>query len=756
MHHGAGTRDAAPPYSGPSMRRHSPLLLLIPSLLVLAGAAVRQSAPRLADAQAVDSIRGFTAASAARERALEAELASRLSRDSVRTFFRHFTAEPHPAGSVRNKELADFIAERFRTYGLDEVRLHRYDVLLPLPREVKVSMLAPTPYEATLTEDAYPQDPQTAKDAGPTFLGMSASGDVTAELVYASSGNPSDYDWLEAQGIDLKGKIAIVRYSVPYSYRGFKALTAEKRGLKALLIYSDPAQDGFTKGKTFPDGPWGPASHIQRGALSYDFIYAGDPLTPGYASLPGAPRIAESESEQIPRIIAVPMSYRDAEPLLRALGGPEAPAEWQGALPFRYHVGAGPATVRVKVDMDGLTRPIWVVEGRIRGTEEPDKYVVLGNHRDAWAYGAVDPSSGTATQLELARVLGGLAREGKRPKRSIVFASWDAEEWHLTGSTEWGEQFAADLKKNAIAYLNVDGSTSGSTFDAGAIASLNALVTQTVRDVRDPGADGSVLESWGRSLAGTMREAMIGGGGTRGTAVRRPIDYPSNALGSGSDYTVFLNFLGVPIVEMSFNGDYGVYHSIYDSAYWMEHFGDPGYRYMTAMSEVWGRMALRLANAEHYPHEFALYAQRVDGFLDAIASQLAAQPTASAPLDLMAVRAACERWRVAAVALEAALARRLAAPDGAARRDALARMNEAMRAVEQSFLSPAGIPGRPWFKHVLYAPKYTYAAMTLPGVQEAIDAADWPRARDQLAVLTTRLDAAAGATRLAVEAAGAR
>jgi N-acetylated-alpha-linked acidic dipeptidase len=730
------------------MRRRSPLFLLLPITLALAAAVSRPGA-QLDVAQAPDPIRGFTAAGAARERAVEAELARRLDRDSVRAFFHHFAGEPHPAGSVRNKDLADFIAARYRAYGLEEVRLHRYDVLLPLPREVKVSMLSPTRYDATLTEDAYPQDPQSAKDAGPTFLGMSASGDVTGELVYASSGNPSDYDWLEAQGIDLDGKIAIVRYSVPYSYRGFKALTAEKRGLKALIIYSDPAQDGFTKGATFPDGPWGPASHIQRGALSYDFMFAGDPLTPGYASLPGAPRIPESESVQIPRIIAVPMSYRDAEPLLRALGGPEAPAEWQGALPFKYRVGAGPATVRVKVDMDGATRPIWVVEGRIRGTEEPDKYVVLGNHRDAWVFGAVDPSSGTATQMELARVLGALAREGKRPKRSIVFASWDAEEWHLTGSTEWGEHFADDLKKNAIAYLNVDGSTSGSTFDAGAIASLNALVTETVRDVRDPGAEGSVLESWGRSLEGATREAMIGGGVTRGAAVRRPIDYPGNALGSGSDYTVFLNFLGLPVVEMSFTGPYGVYHSTYDDIHWMERFGDPGYRYMTSMGEVWGRMALRLANAEHYPHDFGLYARRVGGFIDA----LAAQPGVGAQLDLTAARKAQERWRAASEALEGALTDRLASPDGAARRSALARMNEAMRVVEQSLLSADGIPGRPWFKHVLYAPKYTYAAMTLPGVQEAVDAGDWTRARAQLAVITARLDAAAAATASATQAA---
>ncbi|MBX7118450.1 MAG: M28 family metallopeptidase [Gemmatimonadaceae bacterium] len=692
-------------------------------------------------AQDPPAIRGFSRVAATDELALEGALAARLSRDSVRTFFRYLTAEPHPAGSARNQHLAEWLAEKWKAYGLDEVHLRRYDVLLPWPREVRVEMLAPTRYVPTLREDVVVQDPQTAQDPGPTYLGMSASGDVTGELVYASSGNPEDYEWLQAQGIDLRGRIALVRYSNPYSYRGFKALTAERYGLKAMLIYSDPQQDGFVRGDTFPTGPWGPSSHIQRGALSYDFMFAGDPLTPGVPSIPGVPRIRESESVQIPRLIAVPMSYREAEPLLRALGGPAAPAGWQGALPFTYRVGPGPATVRVKVDMDGATRPIWVVEGRIRGREEPDKAVVLGNHRDAWVYGAVDPSSGTATQLELARVLGGLAREGQRPRRSIVFASWDAEEWHLTGSTEWGEQFAAELQANAIAYLNVDGSTSGPEFEAGAIASLNHLVAETVRDVRDPGSDGSVLARWGRAIEGQRREAIIGGGATRQTAVRRPEDYPGNALGSGSDYTVFLNFLGLPVVEMAFGGPYGVYHSQYDNAYWMEHVGDPGYRYMTAMGEVWGRMALRLANAEHYPHDFTLYADRVGGFVDA----LAAQPAARA-LDLAPLRAAQQEWAAAAAALEQALARAMAMPAGAARTARLARINERMRRVEQALLAPEGIPGRPWFKHVLYAPRFTYAAMTLPGIQEAVDAGDLARARAQVGVVAARVRAAAEAT----------
>jgi len=696
-----------------------------------------------------DPIRGFTAASADRERALEAELSRRLSRDSTGAFFRYLTDEPHPAGSVRNKELADFMAARFREYGLDDVRVHRYDVLLPWPREVKVEMTAPTRYVATLKEDAYPQDPQTAKDPGTTYLGMSGSGDVTGELVYASSGNPSDYDWLEAQGIDLKGKIALVRYSVPYSYRGFKALTAEKRGLAAMIVYSDPAQDGFVKGDTFPIGPWGPAGHIQRGAITYDFMIAGDPLTPGYASVPGAPRIKAEDSPSVPKIISVPMSYRDAEPLLRALSGPEAPDEWQGALGFKYHVGSGPATVHVKVDMDGATRPIYVTEGRVRGTEEPDKYVVLGNHRDAWVFGAVDPSSGTATQLELARVLGAMAKDGKRPRRSIVLASWDAEEWHLTGSTEWGENFADDIRRNAIAYLNVDGSTSGSNFEAGAVASLNALITETVRDVKDPRKEGSVLDAWGRNIAKEARAAMKSGAGTRPAAVRRPIDYTDNALGSGSDYTVFLNFLGIPVVGMDFDGPYGVYHSVYDDYYWMTHFGDPGFKYMTAMSEVWGRLAMRLANADFYPLDFTLYARRVGQFIDTLATE----PGLAGQLDFAAVRAAKERWTAASAALETALATTISAPNSGTRTARLREVNEAMRSVEQRFLADDGIPGRPWFKHVLYAPRYTYAAMSLPGVQEAVDKGNWALARAQLAVVSAKIAAAAAATQGAADAA---
>lgn len=683
-------------------------------VILLAAGALR------AQSSQTPPITGFSPAAARRQLRVEERLTALLSRDSTGAFFREQTAEPHPAGSERNRWLAERMAERWRAYGLQDVRLHRYDVLLPWPERVSVTMESPTRFEAALKEDCYAEDPHACVGPELTYIGMSASGDVTGELVYASSGNPSDYDWLEAQGIDVRGKIAIVRYSNPYSYRGFKALTAERRGLKALLIYSDPQEDGYRRGLTFPNGPWGPESHIQRGAITYDFIVPGDPLTPGWASVDGARRIPVAEAASVPKIIAVPISANDAAPLLKALTGPVAPPGWQGALPFTYRVGAGPATVRVNVKMDDRTRSIWVVEGRIKGSEHPEQLVVLGNHRDAWVYGAVDPSSATATQMELARTLGRLAREGHRPKRSIVLASWDAEEWHLTGSTEWGEQNARELGTSGVAYLNVDGSTSGPNFEAGAVATLNPLIVEVARDVADP-AGGSVFDAWAR------RADSLG--------------LVENRLGSGSDYTVFLNFLGLPVVDMSFGGPYGVYHSQYDNAYWMTHFGDPGFRYMTTMADLWGRMALRLANAQVLPFDFSGYAVLVGKFLD----ELGRVPGVVDHLDLSAARAAQEKWKVAAGDLDIAMRQSIETGNKAGRD----RLNRALRGVEQAWLLPEGIPGRPWFRHALYAPKYTYAAMELPGVREAVDQGDWATAARELGRLTERISAVAEAVRVA-------
>lgn len=666
------------------------------------------------------AIPGFSVAGARAQLAVEHELAGSLESENVARHFRYLTEEPHPAGSEQNYQLALYTRDRFVEYGLEDVELHRYDVLLPWPREVRVQMLEPRTYEPTLREDGIAIDKDSwDADVGPTYLGMSASGDVTGEVIYAHSGNPEDYDWLESQGIDPRGKIAVVRYSDPYSYRGFKAWEAERRGVGAMLIYSDPMEDGFKKGEVFPDGPWGPKSHIQRGAITYDFIVPGDPLTPGWASIEGARRIPLSEARSVPGIPAVPMSWGEMQPILEALGGPLAPYDWQGGLPITYHAGPGPAKLRVVVRMDDEIRPIWVVSGRVRGAELPEESVVLGNHRDAWVYGAVDPSSGSATQLELARVLGELKRDGKRPRRTVVLASWDAEEWHLTGSTEWGEEFARSLGEGCVAYLNVDSSTAGPDFLAGAVASLDSTVETVARDVIDPNTRRSLLDAWSRRV------------GPEGALVE-------NELGSGSDYTVFLNYLGIPIVDMVFDGPYGVYHSQYDSLLWMERFGDPGYRYMTAMAEVWGRMALRLANAEVLPYDFENYARTVGGFVESLAEMAGAEH-----LEIEGARAAVAAWEASAAKARALADRWMAANGGGPSASDLQAFNRHLLSVERRLLIPQGIPDRPWFKHALYAPRYTYAALSLPGVVEAAERGDWGAANDQLAVLAERIAAAA-------------
>ncbi len=711
-------------------RARSSCVGLVALGLIVGG--LNSSLPSGADEHAIP---GFSQAAADLELGLEDKLATGLDAASVERHFRYLTEEPHVAGSERNLQLAIYTADWFRRYGLEEVQIHEYEVLLPYPRHVSVELLEPIEFRPTLTEAGYAVDKDSwaSEDVGITYLGMSASGDATAELIYAFSGNPEDYDWLESQGIDPAGKIAIVRYSLPYSYRGFKAWEAQRRGVKALILYSDPMEDGYRKGEVFPHGPWGPASHLQRGAITYDFIVPGDPLTPGWASVEGARRIPLEEAQSVPGIMAVPMSWEEAKPLLENLGGPVAPHSWQGALPITYRVGPGPSKVRVRVEMDGGSRSIQVVTGKILGSEEPDRLVVLGNHRDAWVYGAVDPSSGSATLLETARVLGKMVAEGHRPKRSLLLASWDAEEWHLTGSTEWGEHFARELGTQALAYLNVDGSVSGPDFEASAVASLDSLIESVARDVIDPNSRRSLLDTW------RARQGLEG-------EISSDQSLVANDLGSGSDYTVFLNFLGIPIVSMSFEGAYGVYHSQYDNFYWMSQFGDPGFRYMTAMVEVWARMALRLANAEIYPYDFRSYSETVLDFL----GTFDAVEGADENLDLGEAIAAAERWQTAATDLRDRTSRTLSGDSAAAGAD-LEAINNLLLSIERQFLLEEGIPGRPWFKHMLYAPRYTYAAMSLPGVREAAETGDWQAASHQLDLLTERLGRITEMTLRAIE-----
>ena len=700
--------------------RGSPLEIAAACLgaVILAGAAASLAAPSVATSR--PRIAGFTVDGSRAQRALESRFLELPDAESIRSWHRHFTAEPHPATSKRNNDLALHVAEQWRLQWLEDVVVHRYDVLSSSPREVRVEMIAPERYVPSLREDPIPEDPDTAHPAlSGAWLSFSASGDVTAPVVYANSGNPSDYELLRQAGIDPRGKIVVVRYSNPYSYRGFKALTAEREGAAAMIVYSDPAEDGYARGPEYPKGPWGPASHFQRGGIAYDYIVPGDPLTPGWASLDGARRIPVEEARSVPKILALPMSHRDMQPILEKLGGPAAPKEWQGALPLTYRLGGEGVRLRVKVDMRTDVQPNYVVEGRILGGERPDEWVVLGNHRDAWEFGGVDPSSGTAAMMELTRVLGRLKAEGIRPRRSLVFCSWDGEEVTLTGSTEWGEQFASELRDKAIAYLNVDSAASGPRLSLSTVGSLAPMIVELAKELPEP-SGGSLHDAWSRP-DGPHEGPKDGAKPDQALAVTR--------IGSGSDHTVFLNFVGLPVVEMGFDGPYGVYHSIYDSHHWVATIGDPEFRYQRLMAQLWGAMALRLANAQVHPYDFEAYAASLRDFV----RSLDQVPGLEENLDTSALVARVRELRAAARRLNPRMERALAeeALDAAA----ADRLNGLLRRFEGRWLDPEGIPGRPWFKHLLYAPRYTYAAMTLPGITEAAEARSWPRARQQAAIV---------------------
>ncbi|HZI94241.1 MAG TPA: M28 family metallopeptidase [Patescibacteria group bacterium] len=684
------------------------------ALIVAVVSSFMHSLPALAASHR--PITGFARGASDAERAAEARLAAALDPNRVDRDFRELTREPHVAGSPRNNALAQFVADAFTSAGLEDVVQTSYDVLMSYPKTVEVGMVEPRDVAFKMAEDVFPEDADTAKtNLGIPYHGFSASGEVTADVVYARNGNPEDYEHLKSLGVDVRGKLVLVRYSVPYSYRGFKAFTAEKMGAAGLLIYSDPKDDGFVKGEVFPKGPWGPIGHIQRGAITYDFLVPGDPLTPGWASVEGARRITEAEAISVPHILSVPIKARDAREILLELRGPEAPEDWRGALDVPYRVGPGPAKVHLKLDIPRPVTKIINVTARVRGTDEPEQVVLLGNHRDAWIFGGVDPSSGTATMLELARALGSLVKSGWRPHRTIMLANWDAEEFALTGSTEWGEQHLDDLREHLVAYFNVDSSTSGRTFSATASGCLSRFIEETIDDVVDPAT--------GRSLRDVWKQGRTGGGATAlasGSGVVAPI-------GSGSDHTVFLNLVGAPALDMTFDGDYGVYHSAYDDYFWVTHFGDPGLIYMTKMAEVWGRMAMRAASADIIPWDYQGYGRQIGWLLDDVDHLVPLRDTR---------RAAKELSKAGKSALKVAThSSRIESMSAADR----AGLNRAIMSAERALCDPKGLPDRPWFKHLIYACRYTYAALLFPGLTEAVEQGDVAKAGERAGILADAL-----------------
>ena len=651
---------------------------------------------------------------------------------------RILTQAPHIAGSAEDKATAAYVAGKFRDGGLD-TEIVEYRVWFNYPLEISVDVTAPDsvkmhgPTREHVEGDPYQDDPRVVMP----YNGLSPSGDVEAEVVYANYGSPEDFQKLEQNQIDVRGKIVLMRYG--QNFRGVKAFIAQEHGAAGVIIYSDPADDGWRRGDKYPKGPWRPDTGVQRGSVGYMFEFAGDPTTPGIASVPSLPdskRIAYDKSAQMPKVPTTPLSYADAWPILEHLGGPESPRDWQGALPFTYHMGPGPVKVKMHLKQDYQFRTIWDVIGRIPGSESPEDWVVAGNHRDAWVYGAVDPNSGTAAMLEAVHGLGDLLKSGWKPKRTIVFGSWDAEEMGLMGSTEWGEQHEAELG-NAVAYLNMDVAVSGPKFGASSVPSLKQFLRDVAKTVPSP-KDSTVYDAWrkagqpGTDATQVPTEAI--GEMRRIPAAQVRKDVPVGDLGSGSDYTVFLQHMGVPATDISSTGSYGVYHSVFDNFNWFKKFADPDFAYEQEMARMFGLEVLRMADADVLPHDYQAYGKEIAAYID-IAKKKAESKFGNRAPSFAAAASAARHFEEAGSKTKE---RQRNSKDPA-------RLNKQLRGAERALLIPEGLPNRPWYRHAIYAPgEYTgYAAVVIPGVNEAIDKGDAERTAQQVAALAGALNRAA-------------
>jgi len=699
------------------------LLLSIAQILNAQGAP-KPSAP----------IFGFrnSASEAAQENSFLAVPDPKLAEQHLRIL----TQAPHVAGSLEDKATADYVAQKFRDAGLD-TEIVEYRVWINYPAEISVDVTAPSgvhmhgPTREHVEGDALPDDPRVITP----YNAMSPSGDVEAEVVYANYGTPEDFKKLEQLKVDMRGKIVLARYG--QNFRGVKAFIAQEHGAAGLIIYSDPADDGWRRGDKYPEGPWRPDTGVQRGSIGYMFEFPGDPTTPGVASVPSLPdaqRTPPEQSAQLPKIPTTPISYGDAWPILEHLAGPDTPREWQGALPFTYHIGPGPVKLKLHLKQDYQFRTIWDVIGRVRGSELPDDWVVAGNHRDAWVYGAVDPNSGTAAMLEAVHGLGELLKSGWRPKRTIVLGSWDGEEEGLIGSTEWGEQHENDLA-NAAAYFNMDVAVSGPKFGAASVPSLKQFLRDVTKVVPSP-KGGTVYENWQKNSqyeAANPQETTTTN--YRPPAAQLKAGAPVGDLGSGSDYTVFLQHLGVPSTDIGSTGSYGVYHSAFDNFNWFKKFADPDFTYEQQMARVFGISILRMADTDVLPYDYEEYGKEIAFYIDS-ANKKAAAEFPNQTINFEEASQAAHHFEQAGARI---LSRQKNPPGDAA------KLNLALRDAERALLMPEGLPNRPWYRHAIYAPgQYTgYAAVVIPGINEAIDKHDLARTRQQIATLAAALIRAA-------------
>jgi N-acetylated-alpha-linked acidic dipeptidase len=708
--------------------------------------------------------KGFNTPAAAKQQQLEQQFDQHLNAASIGENIKTLSAKPHHLGSAQGKRVAEAVLQKFKSYGWD-AKLETYHVLFPTPKTRQLELLGPTTYTAKLQEPAFPEDATSGQEGQlPTYNAWGADGDVTAELVFVNYGLPDDYEQLAKLGIDVKGKIVIAKYG--RSWRGIKPKVAYEHGAIGCIIYSDPKDDGFYQGDVYPKGPFKNDQTVQRGSVMDMVIYPGDPLTPGTASTLKAKRLQRSEATTILKIPVLPISYGDALPLLAALEGPVAPAEWRGALPITYRIGTGPAKVHLKVESNWDIVPAYNVIATMKGSEYPDQWVIRGNHHDAWVNGADDPISGLAAQLEEAKAIGQLAKAGFRPRRTLVYCAWDGEEPSLLGSTEWVEDHAEELKKKAVAYINSDGNSRG-FLQAGGSHALESFMSEISKDVRDPQTGTSVFE---RKRA---KDAVSASSAKAQASILKKDTLTLGALGTGSDYSAFLQHLAVPTLNLGFGGEDegGDYHSIYDSYDDYVRFKDGTFVYGVALAQTAGRAVLRLANAEVLPFDFSNLGQTVETYVEEVKAltaqlkekhsaenaliqsgsyKLAADPKVKwiAPeaksevpaIDFSTLESAVKNLQRSAQSLNNYLN-----SNPAADKKTLSRINQALFQSERSLLIAEGLPKRAWYKHSIYAPGfYTgYGVKTLPGIREAIEQHNWPEANAQLQTAATRITALA-------------
>ncbi|MBV8551098.1 MAG: M28 family peptidase [Acidobacteriaceae bacterium] len=668
-------------------------------------------------------MRGFTAKDVAAEQQLEQQAQSVPDPARIRKYMEFMAGEPHNAGSPRSKAVAEYILGQFKEWGLD-AHIEEFEALLPYPTLRQVEVVEPKPYVAKLIEPVVPQDPDSGNARQlPPYNAYGATGDVTADVVYVNFGVPADYEWLEKQGISVKGKIVLTRYGG--SWRGIKPKVAAEHGAIGCLIYSDPHEDGYFEGDIYPGGPMRPFDGVQRGSVLDMPFYPGDPLSPGWASEKGSKRLPISEAKTLVKIPVLPLSYGDALPILQQLTGPVVPKEWRGSLPVTYHAGPGGARVHIKTDYDWTNKPVFDVIATIPGSESPDEWIIAGNHHDAWVNGADDPISGASDLLETARTLASLQKQGWRPKRTIKIALWDAEEFGLIGSTEWAEKHQDELKQRAVAYLNSD-STAKGWIHVGGSHTLEEFAAEVASAVQQPGTKVSLTDfSLHHPLDPDAEEPAPPQGEKT---------FKISALGAGSDYVAFLDYLGVASMNEGFGGQVksGIYHSTYDSIYWYTHFSDSTFVDGKALSQYTAVALLRLGDASVLPFEFGRFASTVNGYVDDIQKQ--AQKSGK-KLDFTGLKkqldTLTENGRKYEALLDAAMLK------GSLETAKVNAVNTALMRTERALTRPEGLPNREWYKHQIYAPGfYTgYGVKTIPGVREAVDSQDWSLAQKEAGVV---------------------